>query len=569
MNTPTIHGGSAARAESESRAQPSATWSQEEQRCYLASGLWENKSLFHYFEQSVKRFPDRCAIIYPVSLSYAALMEQVLMLASRLKGRGIQAQDKVLIQLPNSPAFVQYFLACLAIGAVPVMALPAHRRRELNYLLDASDARAFISQGANAGGRCTPAAMHTPAWQGEHIVVSAPHWTPQSQDRAIPQIHNPAGSDIALLQLSGGTTGLPKLIPRTHNDYAYSIRQSNDICRVNEHSVFLCVLPASHNFTLSSPGILGTLFAGGALVLADTLSAHEAFSMILRWGITHAALVPPLALNWLHYWRMEPNVGKPLAAMTSLLVGGAKLNPCSAKALVDELGAPLQQVFGMAEGLVNYTRLDDSTERICTTQGRPLSPCDQVLVVDDDDQPVARGEVGHLLTKGPYTIRAYLNAAEHNKRAFTQSGFYRTGDLVSVDKQGNITVEGRAKDQINRGGEKVSAAELENYLVSHPQILDAAVVAIPDAFLGEKTGAFLVIKDGVSITLPECRAFLRGFDIAEFKLPDHIYCTAKLPTTHFGKIDKRALRDWAGAGALHSAMPAPGAVTHPFNLEQP
>lgn len=526
-------------------------WPKSDAELFIKEGVWQGKTLLQHFLDAAERYPDHFAILSPVPIRYRELKAQVFYIASTLKQRGINAQDTVVLQLPNCPAFVQYLLATFAIGAVPVMALPAHRSSELNHFLITSNAKAYVAMQTPAGGLGGFASLNDIAWQGELIAVeSNAVITPvQLNSHEIAQLIEAdtqrSAASVALLQLSGGTTGLPKLIPRTHNDYAYSIITSNKICAISDRSVFLCVLPAAHNFSLSSPGILGTLFAGGALVLADRLSADEAFSIIKTFTISHVALVPPLALNWLSYHRLKQSNDQPLTSLTSLLVGGAKLTPTSAKALIDELGAPLQQVFGMAEGLVNYTRLNDSIHHRCFTQGKPMSPLDEVLVVDDDDNPVSTGEAGHLLTKGPYTIRGYLNAPEHNDKSFTQTGFYRTGDIVTCDSDGYITVEGRNKDQINRGGEKVSAAELEDYLLRHPKIVDAAVVAIDDDYLGERTGAYLVTMANEPISLIECRQFLRQFDIADYKYPDKVFCTAKLPKTSFGKVSKKALRKLA------------------------
>lgn len=530
-------------------------WPNFESELFTREGLWQGKTLFRHFLEAASQHPDNDAIVSPVRIRYNELRAQVFYLAEQLLNRGISAQDTVVLQLPNCPAFVQYLLATLAIGAVPVMALPAHRSKELNHFLKMSNAKAFIAMQMPAGGLGGFKSLTDIAWQGEliavesHMVNAGNTVNEEKADEILKHCAEVHATQTALIQLSGGTTGLPKLIARTHNDYAYSIITSNRICHINADSVFLCVLPAAHNFTLSSPGVLGVLFAGGSLILADRLSADEAFAAIKEFNISHAASVPPLALNWLNYHRLNKLTDKPLASLTSLLVGGAKLNPTSAKALINELGSPLQQVFGMAEGLVNYTRLSDSIDKRCFTQGKPMSQYDEVLVVDDDDQPVAIGEVGHLLTKGPYTIRGYLNAPEHNKKAFTATGFYRTGDIVSIDADGYITVEGRDKDQINRGGEKVSAAELEDYLLKHPDILDAAVVAINDDYLGERTGAYLVTKNNATLTLAECRRFLRQFDIADYKYPDKVICAEQLPKTNFGKVSKKTLRDIANEKA--------------------
>lgn len=196
----------------------------------------------------------------------------------------------------------------------------------------------------------------------------------------------------------------------------------------------------------------------------------------------------------------------------------------------------------MAEGLVNYTRLDDPEELILYTQGKPISPDDEIRIVDEDDVPVAPGEIGHLLTRGPYTIQGYYKADEHNKKAFTKDGFYRTGDLVRLTKEGYLVVEGRAKDQINRGGEKVAAEELENHLLAHEGVYDAAVVSMPDAFLGERTCAYIIPKD-TKLTLQDIRRFLRDRGVADYKIPDRVECVESFPMTAVGKVSKKALRE--------------------------
>lgn len=195
----------------------------------------------------------------------------------------------------------------------------------------------------------------------------------------------------------------------------------------------------------------------------------------------------------------------------------------------------------MAEGLLNHTRLDDPSELVIGTQGRPLSPADEIRVVDEDGHDVLPGETGELLTRGPYTLRGYYQAPEHNARTFTEDGFYRTGDLVKVLPTGHLVVEGRAKDQINRGGDKISAEELENHILAHPGIHDAAVVGMPDETMGERTCAYLVPRGETAPTQRELAAFLAERGVAAYKLPDRVETVGVFPRTSVGKIDKKAL----------------------------
>jgi 2,3-dihydroxybenzoate-AMP ligase len=201
----------------------------------------------------------------------------------------------------------------------------------------------------------------------------------------------------------------------------------------------------------------------------------------------------------------------------------------------------LQQVFGMAEGLVNYTRLDDPEDTIINTQGRPISPDDEILIVDDNGNPVAPGETGYLLTRGPYTIRAYHNNPAANARSFTEDGFYRTGDVVRMTPEGYLMVQGRATDHINRAGEKISAEEIEDHLLAHPQVFDAAVVSVPDEFLGERSCAFIIPKDDKPRAI-ELKKWIRSRGLADFKVPDQIVFVDRFMETAALKISRKELR---------------------------
>jgi 2,3-dihydroxybenzoate-AMP ligase len=205
--------------------------------------------------------------------------------------------------------------------------------------------------------------------------------------------------------------------------------------------------------------------------------------------------------------------------------------------------------------LVNYTRFDDDEALIIETQGRAISPHDEIRVVDDDDCDVPVGVSGHLLTRGPYTIRGYYKAEAHNRTAFTADGFYRTGDIVRLLPSGHIVVEGRAKDQINRGGEKLAAEEVENHLLTHASVLDAAVVAMPDAYLGERACAFIVVRDPLSLQPRKCGLelanYLRSLGLAHYKVPDRFEFVSAFPKTGVGKVDKRALRERIASPVPH------------------
>jgi len=237
---------------------------------------------------------------------------------------------------------------------------------------------------------------------------------------------------------------------------------------------------------------------------------------------------------------IQTNQDQDLKSLKVMQLGGSRLSPTLASKIAKQFGCKLQQVFGMAEGLVNYTRLDDSEHHIITTQGRPMSPSDEVWVAGPDGEKLGVDEVGLLMTRGPYTFRGYYKAPQHNAKSFNADGFYCSGDLISIDKDGYITVQGREKDQINRGGEKVSSEEIENLIMRHPDVIEAALVSKDDEMLGEKSVAFIVASKPVKMVA--MRRFLRDQGIAEYKLPDKIVAIDEMPLTPVGKVNKVALR---------------------------
>jgi 2,3-dihydroxybenzoate-AMP ligase len=351
----------------------------------------------------------------------------------------------------------------------------------------------------------------------------------------------PGSREVAVFLLSGGTTGLPKLIARTHDDYAYNTRASAELCGFDSETVYLGTLPVSHNFPLACPGILGTLLAGGRVVMLPSPEPERVFATIEREGVTVATAVPAVAQRWLAH--ATEHGATQLASLRLLQVGGARIADEVARRVRPVLGATLQQVFGMAEGLVNYTRLDDPEDVICSTQGRPLSEGDEVRIVDERGDDLPDGVPGALLTRGPYTPRGYYRAPEQNARAFTPDGWYSSGDVVRRRPDGNLVVEGRDKDMINRGGEKISAEEVENFAYQLPQVAHVAAVAMPDALLGERVCLYAVLKPGSALTLEDVRKSMAAAGIAAFKWPEHLEIVSELRTTKVGKIDKKALRE--------------------------
>jgi 2,3-dihydroxybenzoate-AMP ligase len=541
-------------------------WPEDLAREYSKAGWWRGQALGAEIAAVAGARKAATALVDGATrISYASLAARADALASRLTdGLGLERGDRIVVQLPNCWPFAVLTLGCLRAGIVPVMALPAHREHELAYLCEHSEARAlavpdvlrdFDHQHMAERLRAGSATLRHILVAGQDVHEgnadltalcaepdSEPAQVADSAGRARWDAGQPDARDVAVFLLSGGTTGLPKLIARTHNDYSYNARASAALCGLGESTVYLATLPASHNFPLACPGILGTLLSGGRVVMLASPQPRSVFAAIEQEGVTITAVVPAVAQRWLAH--AEEHGSAPLRTLEVLQVGGARLADELARRVRPVLGATLQQVFGMAEGLLNYTRLDDPDEVICGTQGRPLSPGDEVRIVDGAGNDLPDGEAGALLTRGPYTPRGYYRAPEQNARAFTPDGWYASGDVVRRRLDGNLVVEGRDKDMINRGGEKISAEEVENLVYRMPGIAQVAAVAAPDAELGERICVFVVPAPGAGApTLDTISDGMAAAGVARFKWPERLEVVAELPVTKVGKLDKKALRD--------------------------
>ncbi|MGC9376900.1 (2,3-dihydroxybenzoyl)adenylate synthase [Streptomyces sp. MH13] len=530
-------------------------WPPEAARHYRQAGYWRDEVFGDLPARQASARPTATALVDgDRRWTYAALEAEVEGLYRSLHRLGLRRGDRVIVQLPNRAEFVLLWFALQRLGAVPVHALPGHRRHEIAHLARITEAVAYVipDRHARFDYRALAADLGAEHASLRHTIVvgdTGDHtgFVPFETllDPRAPAVASPGpavdAGDLALLLLSGGTTGTPKLIPRTHQDYAYNARAAAEVCRLDEDSVYLAVLPIAFNFTMSCPGVLGTLHAGGTVVLSPSPSPGTALELIERERVTITAVNPPLV----PYWLREFEERRPdISSLAVLQVGAARLADDLARRIEPTLGARLQQVFGMAEGLLNLTALDDPSAIICSTQGRPVSPADEVLVVDGDGAPVPDGQVGELLTRGPYTLRGYYRSPELARTHFTEDGFYRTGDLVRRLPTGHLSVVGRVKEQINRGGEKIDATEVEEHLLAHPGIDSVAVVAAADPELGERSVAFVVCTGPVPKTR-ELASFLRERGLAAYKAPDRVKVIERMPLTPVGKTDKNALRETA------------------------
>jgi 2,3-dihydroxybenzoate-AMP ligase len=522
---------------------------------YRAKGYWEDRSLRDTFAEISARYSDRVAIIdRDREVTYAELDERATRLALNLLDEGLRPLDRVVVQLPNVVEFAYFYFALQKISCIPIMALPTHRYREISQFVELSGAAACVAPDRTRDFDYTELIRrirnaHTNLRLGIILGVAPKGFlsltelierkSVRSADELKSITIDP--EDPALFQLSGGTTGVPKLIPRTHNDYVYNSKMAASVTSVGPDKILLDVLPLAHNLLLACPGLQGFFMHGGKVVLANTTRGEDIFPLIERHRITHVAVVPALLIRWIN----DPLIKKfDLSSLQVIQSGGQRLQP-EIRRRTKELipSVTVQENFGMAEGMLMFVRLDDAEDVKMETVGRPISPDDEVRLVDDDDNEVAPGEIGEFLARGPYTLRGYYGAPEYNARAFTTDGFYRSGDLMRQHPSGNYMVEGRKKDLINRGGEKISAEEVENLILTHPAVQNVACVPIPDPVLGERMCACVILRKGRSLALPDLVTFLAEQEIAKHKLPERLEIMDDFLLSPFGKVSKKDLTD--------------------------
>ena len=525
-------------------------WPEDVAARYRANGLWEGVTIGEMFARSARRSPAKVALVHgDERLTYAKLLERSQGRAAGLAAVGLKRGDLVLMQLPNTVEFVVSYLALSMLGAVPVMALRAHRHAEVRHFLRASGARAYLIPDVVGGFdfRAMASEMQAEFPALERVLVAGEPGAGQHALSALPDgpksIAAPRPSDVATMLLSGGTTSLSKLIPRTHDDYVLNARLCGAAAGFSDNTVFMAILPLGHNYNLASPGMLGTFYYGGAVVLASGTSVDDVFPLVQKEKVTVIAAAVPLITTWLNADSLSRYDVSSLGVVQN---GGARCPPELRRRLRERLGCTPQEIYGTAEGLINMTRLADSDERLLESSGAPVCDEDEIKVVDDAGNEVQDGEAGELVTRGPYTIRGYYNAPDKNAEAFLPGGWYRMGDIVR--RRGRyVYTEGRRKDMINRGGEKISCEEVEDLIVAHPKVKSVVLVSMPDPVFGEKACACVVTQPGSTLTFAELIAFLRGKQIASFKLPERLELFAELPVSPVGKILKRQLRETVAA----------------------
>lgn len=438
-------------------------WPKEFVNRYWAAGHWRGNTLDNLLRGWALQHGPRTALVHAdTRLTYANLNRRVDRMAAGFRLRGLRPGQRVIVQLPNAAEFVITVFALMRAGAAPVFCPLAYRGWQVSRLVRVTEAAGYVGpstyEGYDHTAMAADIAARTPflrrvftlqapgtssPYGGLSTDSSGCHYFPLGSVDAPPEPALAHSADqVAFFLLSADSTA-PQLIARTHNDYAYQAQAAAELVSLTEDDVYLTALPARSNLAFGCPGIVGTLAAGGTVVLAENPDPAACLSLIERERVTVTSLKPAVAQRWLD---VLPTAQADLGCLRLVQISGTPLPRATTERLGAQLGRRLQRVFAMSEGPLTLTRAADPDETLFATQGRPLSPDDEIRIIAVDGKDVPDGEPGELLARGPYTVRGYYRAPDHNARFFTTDGFFRTGHLARRTAAGNLIVTGRLKE---------------------------------------------------------------------------------------------------------------------------
>ena len=518
---------------------------------------WLGMTWGDFFNKHTDIYPEKIGLVDDTGRwTNQEVRQAVDRLAVGLMKLDIREKDRVLLQLPNWHEFVFSWLALQKIGAIVVALIPRHNAMEINHLSKLTKPVAWIlpQQYGKISYQPILDAVLRENPQMRHII--------QARTSAGTQYHTleklmaqgeltakefkalegrrPDPDEVSQILPTGGTTGLPKLSPRTHNCYWNNVEYHTYRWELNSQDTIMVITPLGHNLSVHW-GMAASLFCHAKLVLLDSTKPDDICAWIQRERVTAIPTVPALIARVV---QMEKLDAYDLSSLKKVSVGGAPSTHDLVKTVYEKIGAQYVNGFGSVEGTCSSTRLGDSIELICGSVGRPICPYDQLKIVDQNDNEVPVNMEGELVSKGPGIFTGYFDSSEEDRaKVFTKDGFFRTGDQAKKDELGNIWVTGRLKDIIIRGGENISAVEIENLVSTHPAVMDSAVVAMPDEILGERVCAFVVAKPGFVPTLDDIVSFLKDRGASVLQLPERIELVEDLPMTKVGKVDKKSLRE--------------------------
>jgi len=528
----------------------------EDSERYNKLRWWLGLTWADLFNKATDLYPNKERLVDDRNhLTYAQLREIVDKLAISLINLGIDRGDRVLVQLPNWNEFIYSFFALQKIGAIVVLLLPRHMKMEIKHFCHLTQPRAWILPERYGKIDYLPiineVLKENP--QIEHIIsvrsirtghfinleglITDANLTRDNLQELADRRSDPM--EVAQIMPTGGTTGLPKASPRTHNSYICNVEYHSRAWEITSEDTLLVMTPVAHGMAMHW-GIGGALFNYAKLVLLDSTNPKDICEVIQREKVTAMPAVPALVHRLVSF---EDLAKYDLSSLKKISVGGAPSSPELVKVACEKLGCKFINGLGSVEGTCSAVRLDASIETICNSLGPPICPYDTLKIIDHDGNELPRNAEGELVSKGPGIFTGYFKSPEDNKDIFTKDGFFRTGDLAKIDDFGNLRITGRIKDIILRGGENISAIDIENLISSHPGVENVAVVGMPDKELGERICAYIQPAPRASLTFNEIISFLKSKGASVLQLPERIEFVDTIPLTKVGKINKVALRE--------------------------
>jgi non-ribosomal peptide synthetase component E (peptide arylation enzyme) len=524
---------------------------------YLRGRWWSGLTFGDLLDRAADIHPNKEAFVDRWNrLTYAQAREQAERLAIGMMELGIRSLDRVMIQLPNWTEFVVVYFACQKIGAITVMLIDRYRQHEVKRLAELSDAVAWVVppqygktdyvsvvddvRGAIPTIRnviTVRGEVGKPGYVSMERLIAKNERTPENLARLAERA--PDARQVAHMGPTGGTTGEPKIVPRTHNALGCAVEYCSKAWDQHCEDINLIVGSIGHDLSFTK-GFLGSVITMGKLFMLDSTDAQTICEIIEREKITSVIWVPTLAQRLLQYEDLDTYDLSSLKKMHS--AGGAAF-PELVREVFGRLKTRFHNGYGATEGMTTITTAEDDIETVCGTVGRKTCPRDMYKVVDLDGNTLPAGNQGELLLKGPSVFAGYYKNPTENAQVLDRDGFFKTGDLAVIDENGYIKLTGRIKEMINRGGESISATMIESLINRHPDVAIVAVVPMPDPVMGERVCAYIQPAAGCTLTFEAVITFLKGEKASVQQLPERIEFVEAMPYTAAQKLNKAVLKE--------------------------
>jgi len=521
---------------------------------YVSAGHWDSSLISDSWDQNAVLYPDSEAIVEENSrLTWAEAKKQIDRIAAVLIDLGIKRDERIAIQLYNCAELFTFRLACEKAGIVAVTLLPNFRQAEVRAILNHTEAVGIVIpfefRGFNYFSMIQEIKSDTPSLR--HIFVIG-NDVPEGAISVKELAESPLGGKYSpdyfqktrfsafetfQIATTTGTTGMPKCV-----EFVSSVRQCTGRViakrlKITEDDVVGAFAPVIAGGCFNEVYRAAPLM-GARIAVAKYFTPEEILALIERERVTIIATVPSVLIRILEYPDFEKY---DVSSLRIVKYGGAALPYDQALKAWEKFGRPVLPAYGGLDvGTMSSSFIEDTKENLLKTVGKPLDGA-IIKLIDENNEEVPEGEVGEVIVKGPHCEPGYFGDPEATKEAW-YDGWFHTGDLASFDIEGRLTIRGRRKDMIIRGGQNIYPLEIESMLLKHPKVLKASVIGMPDAEMGEKACAYAVIMNGESLSFSDMVLFMKGLGIAPFKIPERLEIIDDLPLAGGIKVDKKQLR---------------------------